>query len=659
MMASARSNKQRNRTTARILQACNNCRLRKSRCDGNTPCSACATHPITCIYETSQRRRGPGRAKEYIRTLEARLRDATRIEASHSAHTKSTDTQLSETATAASSPKNIDIITENAVVRVPDPGQEVTPCDTARQTTGGDEEISRDASGPRTLPSLWTTDDIIRFLEPVFNDMNAGYPLLSWPSFLDNLSCMDPSKSVTWRALLDSIMAIGILFRSENSNFKSSANEAWARFNNAYTKLPQIIALGPDILAIEAMLAMALFTRMTADACTAAQLVSSAVKMYQMTALQNDPTQTLTLGASDVRHRRAFWTAYILDGEISTQFGLPPAIDGDEFDVGPLRQETITSMEGLSPALKVVSEIAILESIIYKRLYRRKAFKQTDGELLTNIMEVNWGLDYWLRLQDSVERPDLDNPTAHPSPSMETLLIHFAYYLCVDMAHWAARRHSLRMNQSNSTSPDRVENARIMMLIETSRKAARATLSLLLAVPLKLFMSLWRMLCYPLSACINLLTAVLESPLSSSARSDVSTIRLFRQFLESMIRENGFDLHRILQGCVKMEHLAQNAVDKAEVMPTTTTTTTTTTTDGIEDDRDDVLYRQAQKIGDLLASCTHPMYVAQDMMTNMKTRDSAATEALSEILGIKERGGKSSSLFVPECLLLKMNVFSI
>ncbi|KAI0854754.1 hypothetical protein F4860DRAFT_498463 [Xylaria cubensis] len=659
-MLSTRPSRQKNRTAARIAQACNHCRRRKSRCDGNTPCSACRTHSITCIYETSQKRRGPGRAKEYIRALEARLRDATRIEpeASHSAHTKITDDQLSETLTAGSGPNNKDTGTGNAVVRVPDPGREITPFDTARQTTGGDEEIFRDASRPRTFPPSWTTDDIVRFLEPVFNDMNAGYPLLSWPLFLDNLLCTDPLQNVTWRALLDSIMAIGILFRSENSNFKSSANEAWARFHNAYIQLPQIVALGPDILAIEAMLTMALFTRITADACTAAQLVSSAVRMYQMTALQNDPTRTLTLSASDDRHRRAFWTAYILDWEISTQFGLPPAIDGDEFEVGPLRQETTTSMECLSPACKFISEIAILKSIIYKRLYHRKAFEQPEGELITNITEVNWGLDYWLRLQVSADfRPDLDNPTAMSNPSMETLLIHFAYYLCVDMAHWATRRHGLRTDHANSTLSDRVENARITMLIETSRKAARATLNLLLAVPLKSFMSLWRILCYPVSACINLLTGVLESPLSVSAKSDVSTLRSFRKFLESMILENGFELHRILQGCVQMEHLAQNAVNKAEAM-----STTTASTDGVEEDTrtaswNEVKYIQAQKVGDLLASCTHPIYVAQGLMTNMKTRDSAATEALSEILGFHEKESKPPSLFVPECLWPKMNCF--
>ncbi|KAI1746692.1 hypothetical protein F4782DRAFT_544068 [Xylaria castorea] len=658
-MPSARSSKQKDQTAARISKACNQCRQRKSRCDGKTPCSACTKHSITCIYETSQRRRGPGRTKEHIRALEARLRDATRIEpeASHSVHKKSTDVDLLETTAAVPGPNNLHVVAGNVAVHVPieDPGQGATPPDTARQTTGSDDETSRDASEPYRSASLLIADDIIRFLEPVFKDMNAGYPLLSWPLFLDNLSCMDPLKNVIWQAFLDSIIAIGILFRSDDFDFESSVSEAWVRFNNAYVQLPQIIALGPDILAIEALLTMALFARMTADACTAAQLVSSVVKMYQMTALQNDPTRTFTLCASDNRHRRAFWTAYIIDWEISTQFGLPPAIDGDEFDVGPQRQKIIANMQGLSPALKVISEIAIIKSIIYERLYQRKAFAQPDSELITNIIEENWGLDYWLRIQVSVEfRPDLDNPTVLSNPSMETLMIHFSYYLCVDMAHWAARRHNLRTNRSNSMSPDQVENTRIMMLIETSRKAARATLSLLLAVPLKSFVDLWRILCYPISASINLLTGVLEDPLSVSARSDVSTLKSFRQFLERMIREYGYDLRRVLQGCVRMEHMAQNAVDKAEAV------SAATATDGMEEDTrlvpwDDVLYRQAQKIGDLLASCTHPMYVAQGLLTNMKTRDSATTEAFSEVLGIFERGGRLSGCFVPECLWPKTN----
>ncbi|RYC58606.1 hypothetical protein CHU98_g7602 [Xylaria longipes] len=591
------------------------------------------------------------REGQYIRALEARLRDATRTEpeASPSRHVKSMDAQLSEITTAASGPDKPNTVAGDAVVHAPieDSRQQATPSDTARQTTGSNEETSRDTSRPRVSLPLPLTDDIIRFLEPVFNDMNTGYPLLPWPLFVDNLLCIDPSKNVAWRALLDSIMAIGILFRSKNFNFEMSAKEAWARFNNAYVQLPHIMALGPDILAIEAILTMALFMRMSADARTTAQLLSSAVRMYQIMALQNDPTRTLTLGACDDRHRRVFWTAYILDKKISTQFGLPPAIQDDEYDVGAQRQKIMLHMQGLSPSSQIIAEVAIMESIVYRRLYQRKAFEQPDDELITNVIEESWGLDYWQRIQASAEfRPDFDNPAALSNPSMETLTIHFAYYHCVDMVHWAARRHSSRTNTSKSTPPNRIGNARTLMLIEVSRKAARATLSVLPSFPRRSFVDL----------CINLLAGVLEDPLSISARSDVSTLRSFRQFLERIVQEDGCDLNRVLQGCVKMEYLAQNAVDKAEAM------STATALDGMEEGTgpvpwDDVLWRNSQKIKDLLASCTHPMYVAQGLMTNLKSRDSATTEALSEILGICEKGDGLSGLFAPECLWPKTNGF--
>lgn len=428
--------------------------------------------------------------------LEAQLRNTTRTEpdASHSGHTTSQDAQLSKTITAAPTSNMLNTLARDTAVYAPiqDPGQEIPPSNTERETPGSDKETSRDTSRPRVPASILLTDDVMRFLESVFNNRNTGYPLLSWPLFVDNL-LLDPLKNVASQALLDSIMAIGILLQSGNLDFESSAKEAWIRFNNAYLQLPQIIALGPSILAIEAILTMALFVRMTADACTAVQLVSSAVRMYQMAALQNDPTRTLTLGASDDRHRRAFWTAYILDREISIQFGLPLAIDNDEFDVVPQRQKLNIHMQDWSPTLQMMPEIALMESIVYKRLYQRKAFEQADRELIMNIVEENLGLYFWVRTALVDPPPNIDNPTAPLNPDMETLIMHLAYYHCVDMAHWAARRHSSRtsMSMSTSTSPNRFENGRILMLIETSSKAARATLSLIPAFPRRSFVDLW------------------------------------------------------------------------------------------------------------------------------------------------------------------------
>ncbi|KAI8623004.1 fungal-specific transcription factor domain-containing protein [Xylariaceae sp. FL1651] len=694
-MAGNSSDKQKDQTSTKTAQACNHCRQRKSRCDGKTPCSFCEKRAFECLYETFQRRRGPGRSKEYIRALEARLRDTnltlTEPVSLQSGQAKSTKApSLEPTALAATSDSNelTAIAGGSADHALKAPGPELVSSDTWRQTAGVEEEISdttpqpppklsstvtnnshrlmtclkdlkpsfsEDDCRPQLFSSLVSANEIIKFLEPVFDDINTGYPFLSWPLFIENLSHLDQTKNPAWRALLNSVMAIGMLFRPADSDFVSSARHAWAKFNNAYALLPQLITLDPDILVIEAILSMAIFMKMSTDTRTAAQLVSSAVKMYQMAALQNDPSRTL--GTSDSRYRRAFWTAYILDTEVNTLCGLPPAIDDDEFGVVADRRVMKVHMQDLSPVLQIRSEIAIMESIIYKRLYQRKALGQLDSELVLTIVELDWGLGYWPRSVSSELRPDLDNPAAQPNPDIETLTLHFAYYHCVSLVHWAARRHGLRQNVSHLTLPNPIDNVRIVSSIEKSKKAARATLSLLRALPPRQFVDLWRILCYTISATIILLTGVLEDPLSAYARSDVWTIRSFRQFIERVIRENGYDLHRVLQGCLQIEELAQISVDEAEA------TLAAEGTEGTEERTvtgpwNDVLSRQAQTLREALESSIHPVYMAQGLMTNMQNRDSAATRVFSEVLGISKKDDKQSELFAPECLRPEINGFT-
>ncbi|KAK1982816.1 hypothetical protein LZ30DRAFT_589669 [Colletotrichum cereale] len=47
-----------------ILQACQNCKARKRRCDGGEPiCGLCTRLDVPCVY-TQRRKRGPGRKSE-------------------------------------------------------------------------------------------------------------------------------------------------------------------------------------------------------------------------------------------------------------------------------------------------------------------------------------------------------------------------------------------------------------------------------------------------------------------------------------------------------------------------------------------------------------------------------------------------------------------
>ncbi|KAI0403794.1 hypothetical protein F4802DRAFT_278489 [Xylaria palmicola] len=664
-MSSASPSTQNEQTSRRAAQACNRCRQRRSRCNGETPCSACEKQATECVYEAVLRRRGPGKTKAYIRELEARLQVATQTdpEDPRGRGETSSNNQPPGGTLAALGFHELRAVAGDATVQdsVKASGLEVDPSTIPRQghttyLTDSTPNMSEDGSGPLIFSPQISTDDAIKFLESVFANEGTGYPLLTRSLFVDSLSNMDPETNLAGRALLRSLIALGLLFGLTNVGRTSTAGEAWDKFQGAYALLPQIILLDPDILAIEALLAMAIFMRMSADMRTAAQLVSSAIRMYQMVALQNDPSHELRIGASDDRHRRAFWTAYILDKEISILCGLPLAIDEEEFDVVVHRPQIHAHMKGLSLALQMRSEIAVMESEIHKRLYQRKALARPDKELLPNVAAVSWGLGYWLQTAPEGLRPDLDPPGTRPDLDMETLMVHLAYYNCV-MASWAARRYGSRTDASNPIRLDKVNNRQITSSMEKSKQVARAILSLLPSFPSRPFVDLWRVLCYPVSATIALLTGVLEVPLSPSARSDAESIASFRQFLERMNREHGHDLHRVLQGCLRMEKLARNAIDKAAAssMGQHTVGIAGGCTPGPWDDTPDT---DVERIKDLLGSCTHPMYVAQGLMTNVRNRDGAATVVLSEVLGIGEEGSGQLGLFAPASLWPKTYNFT-
>lgn len=92
----------RGRSKGRITNACLRCQGRKIRCDGKIPtCTSCTEHMTQCDY-TEQRRRGPGKSKQYIQMLEERLR---KVESSLE---KSSSAQPSRERTAISQSPDLD-----------------------------------------------------------------------------------------------------------------------------------------------------------------------------------------------------------------------------------------------------------------------------------------------------------------------------------------------------------------------------------------------------------------------------------------------------------------------------------------------------------------------------------------------------------------------
>ncbi|KAJ3579701.1 hypothetical protein NPX13_g860 [Xylaria arbuscula] len=685
-MAGADANQQqKDRSTTRAVQACNPCRQRKGRCDGKRPCRSCQQHASDCIYEDRQRRRGPGRSKEYIRLLESRLRDvasaelqASTLGGTHVLCTASSgrisinDAHLANDTSEGVSVREAGIegsqrarpalnITSRSEVANAD-GKLSLECDPLASNSyllQGSEVVGTrsQSNSPRNnvraeeAYSLIPAQDIVSFLESTIDSLNTRYPFLSSPLLFDQLSTQDPTTNLAWRGLLDAVMAMGMLMRSPSSEITAAIQVAQVNCRNAYAQILQVVDPEPTILTIEALLSIGLFMKLTSNTRTAAQVISQVIRIFQMISLQTGASCLVTSGEMDERHLRAFWTAYILDMEITTQCGLPPTIHDDEFGVVILRPETIRSMQGMSKALQSRAEVAAMEKIIYQRLYRKSAFEQEENELMLEIGEIDWGLGYWRLTMSPRPQPDVDNPLTNDNLDFGVFVLHLAYYSCVNMASWAVRRHSLNKDPAVSHPSRQAGNFRVASAIEKSKRAARAILSMFIVLEGLQFINLWNILCYPMSAMITLLVGVLEDPLSSSTNLDLDAMRSFCDFLETAVGE-GYDLRRALQACAQMEKLAQNAVHAAQAL--LETSNQGVVAEGREQSLpDEVLSSQVHMIKEPLTSCANPMYVAHGLMENIRTRDSPVTDILSKVLGIPKKDDRQFGLLTPECFRSK------
>lgn len=136
---------------------------------------------------------------------------------------------------------------------------------------------------------------------------------------------------------------------------------------------------------------------------------------------------------------------------------------------------------------RLMAEFALIQSRVYKRLYSVKAAKQTDGELLNTIGELDYELEAW---KDSIPveyRPDHEIKAQHAPLVLHVVCLHFAYYNCLTTIHrmsvhhgyWTSRLSEFAIAGRNS----RPLNPRVFMSAALCVNAARTSISLVKYIP--------------------------------------------------------------------------------------------------------------------------------------------------------------------------------
>ena len=144
---------------------------------------------------------------------------------------------------------------------------------------------------------------------------------------------------------------------------------------------------------------------------------------------------------------------------------------------------------------RLMCRFSITSSRVYKCLYSAKASRQSDGELLNTIGELDKELEEW---KDSIPidfRPEHEIKASHTPLILHVVVLHLSYYNCLTTIHrmsvhhgyWTSRLSNYAIQGLNA----RPLNPRVFSSAALCVSAARASINLIKYIPQGDFACVW------------------------------------------------------------------------------------------------------------------------------------------------------------------------
>lgn len=181
---------------------------------------------------------------------------------------------------------------------------------------------------------------------------------------------------------------------------------------------------------------------------------------------------------------------YLMDKDMALRSGRPPCINDDDISVDLPDEDPVDGVGnifGKNGRDKVnlfrhTSLFAVIQSKVYMQLYSAKASKQSDGELLNTIGDLDRELEEWKELLPLEYRPDSSDLTTDQAP-MHLVMLHLSYYNCLTTIHRMSIHHGLwssrLSNYAISGLSAKPPNPRIFSSAGLCVSAARSSINLL------------------------------------------------------------------------------------------------------------------------------------------------------------------------------------
>lgn len=452
-------------------------------------------------------------------------------------------------------------------------------------------EVFNDLFQRRVFKPLPNKQECYALLKDYFEHFNQMFPLFHEPTFMhlvDRHYSTDPYEGSGWWASLNVALAISHRLRVMSNVVSQTEDEhAWGYLKNAMAVLCELTMKNTDLLSVQALLGMALFLQGTPNPQPSFFLVAAAIRLAHSVGLHKRGSGFGLNEAESEQRKRVFWIAYMLDKDICLRSGRPPAQDDDDMNVElpsenppdnvgniPLTSEQIAGDKQGRKTInlfRLLCTFAQIQSGVYKQLYSVKASKQSDGELLNTIGELDAQLEEW---KDSIPldfRPEHEINSTHTPLILQIVVLHFAYYNCLTTIHRMSVHHGYWTNRLSDFAVQglnsRPLNPRVFMSAALCVNAARTSIGLIRYIPQGDYACVWLILYYPVSALVTLFANILQNPQDTRARSDLrlmSSVVSFLTMLERDVSEANTNIRRMLSVCAEFERIATIVLNKAE-----------------------------------------------------------------------------------------------
>jgi hypothetical protein len=368
-------------------------------------------------------------------------------------------------------------------------------------------DVFRDIFHRQIYQPMPPKHEALSLLKDFFENFNCMFPLFHEPTFMhlvDKHYSRDPYEGSGWWASLNVALAIAHRLRvMSNLVPQDEDQKAWGYLKNAMAVQAELTIRNTDLLSVQALLGMALFLQGTPNPQPSFFLVAAAIRLSHSIGLHKRGSGFNLNPSESEQRKRVFWIAYMLDRDLCLRSGRPPVQDDDDMNVELPSENPADNIGNIPLAdgkgkvnlFRLMCTFALIASKVYRQLYAVKASKQSDGELLNTIGELDRELEEW---KDSIPvdfRPEHEIKASHTPLILHIVVLHFAYYNCLTTIHrmsvhhgyWTSRLSDYAIQGLNA----RPLNPRVFSSAALCVSAARASIHLIKYIPHGDFDCVW------------------------------------------------------------------------------------------------------------------------------------------------------------------------